>query len=157
MDSDDASRSSDEARIDATVERKHPSLPRFLVVPGDAVASWGLEQTTVVEVELDGTPIGRRSLKRWPDRDGWFFDLTEAQARKGRVDTGDAVRVSLRLASTALPRELSALLASDARARATWDALTEARRRMLAEHVRSARRAATRRRRAEGALRSRHG
>jgi hypothetical protein len=90
-------------QVESTVERKDPSLPRFVVVPDDAVAAWELEGTTIVEVDVQGTALGRRSLKRWPERGGWFFDLTEAQARRAGVDVGEGVVVELARASTELP------------------------------------------------------
>lgn len=138
--------------IESTVERKSPSLPRFIVVPDSAVARWRLEGTTMVEVTIDGTSVGRRSLKRWSERDGWFFNLTEAQAERAGVDIGDQVAVQITLAPTALPGELQDLIDGDAEARRCWQSLTDARRRLLAEHVRSAKRSETRARRAARAL-----
>jgi hypothetical protein len=139
-------------RVESTVERKDPTLPRFVVVSDDAVAGWELEGTTIVEVELDGTAIGRRSLKRWPERGGWFFDLTGAQAERAGIEAGDRVVVELARASTELPAELRTLLDDDPEARRRWESLTDSRRRMLAEHVRSAKRPQTRTRRAARAL-----
>lgn len=139
-------------RVDATVERKSSSLPRFIVVPDDAVAAWELDGTTVVEVSIDGTSVGRRSLKRWAGRDGWFFNLTEEQAKRVGVAVGDRVSVEMALASTALPTELTALIEGDPEARRCWESLTDARRRLLAEHVRSAKRSETRARRAARAI-----
>lgn len=139
-------------RIEATVERKDPGLPRFVVVPDDAVAGWSLEGTTMVDVTIDGTAVGRRSLKRWWERGGWFFDLTQDQADRAEVDAGDRIAVELRLASTALPDELRDLLDGDPEARRRWESLTDARRRGLAEHVRSAKRTETRARRASRSL-----
>lgn len=139
-------------RIESTVERKDPSLPRFVVVPDDAVADWRLEGTTMVDVTIDGTDVGRRSLKRWRERGGWFFDLTQDQAEGADVDVGKRITVELRRASTALPDELRDLLDEDPEACRRWESLTDSRRRMLAEHVRSAKRPETRARRAARAL-----
>ncbi len=140
-------------RFDAVVKRKNASLPRFVVVPPEFVAPWRLQGTTVVEVTLGGAILGRRSLKHWgKGRDCWFFDLTEAQCRRAGVETGDDAPVELRQASTDLPRELRSLLESNASAKVVWDSLTRARQRMLAEHVRGAKQAETRRRRATRAL-----
>lgn len=138
----------------SVVERKDPSLPRFVVVPEAVVSAWSLDGTTVVEVTLNGTDLGRRTLKLWPERDGWFFDLTEAHCRNAGVDTGEAVRVELSRADTSPPEELRRVIVSDEEAAARWEALTPARRRQIAEHVRSAKRPETRRRRARKALTS---
>lgn len=137
---------------DTLIERKSDSLPRFVVLPDSALAGWGLEGTSVVEVTIDGRALGRRSLKAWPEREGWFFDLTERQAEEAGVRTGDRVSVSVRLASTEPPKELGDLLDGDPAARAAWRSLTDARRRMISEHVRDAVRSETRRRRARRAL-----
>ena len=136
-------------RVRTEVERKDPSLPRFVVVPAARVAAWKLQETTVVEVALEGVPLGRRSLKRWgSDRDVWFLDLTEAHCRRAGVDTGDRVEVEIRMADTALPEELRTILASDSDARAAWDGMTASARRRFAEHVRAGKAPETRRRRA---------
>ena len=143
----------DTVRLDAVVERKSASLPRFVVVLTEVLAPWRLRGTTVVDVTLDGTVVGRRSLKRWGnERDCWFFDLTETQCRQASVETGEGVSVELRLASTDLPTELVSLLESATTAKRVWNSLTPARRRMLAEHVRRAKRPETRTRRATVAL-----
>lgn len=139
-------------RLESTVERKDPALPRYVVVPEDALAQWALDGTTMVEVEVNGTSLGRRSLKRWSERGGWFFDLTEIHAERASVEVGDRVVIEIARASTELPDELRALLDDDAEARRRWESLTASRRRMLAEHVRSAKRAETRARRAAAAL-----
>jgi hypothetical protein len=39
------------------------------------------------------TLIGRRSLKRWDDRNCWFMDLADAVCRKANVDTGERVNL----------------------------------------------------------------
>ena len=144
----------DAVRISSRVERKDPKLPRFVVIPATALEAWELDGTTVVRVEIEGDILGRRSLKPWPERDGWFFDLTEAHCRRSGIDTGDGVDVVLRPADTAPPEEIVALVESDAEAADRWSAMTDARRRQIAEHVRSAKRAETRRRRARKALAS---
>lgn len=139
-------------RFEGVVERKRPGLPRFVVAPSATLAPWNLTETTVVEVVLDGMGVGRRSLKRWDERNGWFFDLTEKQCAAADVETGDAVSVELRRASMAPPVELRALIEAEPEARKAWDSLSDSRRRMLAEHVRAAKRDETRRRRAARAL-----
>ena len=126
-------------------------MPRFIVIPRGAVANWRLRETTTVEGTLNGVSVGRRSLKRLDDSN-WFIDLPEPLCRLAHVDKGDTVNVSLHVASTALPSELSSLLSSNAEARRTWTALTPSQQRMLREHVASARQSATRLHRATCAL-----
>ncbi len=138
--------------LDALVERKAPELPCFVVVPGRALEAWSLEGTTVVEVVLGDAPIGRRTLKAWPEREGWFFDLTRAHTDRAGLEPGDRVAVRLTRASTELPVELARLLEERSEAREAWEALTPSRRRMLAEHVRGGKRVETRARRAVRSL-----
>lgn len=144
--------SPDVLRFRAAVERKANTLPRFVVASSTLLAPWELDGTTIVEVSIGGASLGRRSLKRWPERDGWFFDLTEEQCARMGVDTGDDLAIELRLASTDVPQELRRLVERDAAAARAWGSFSESRRRMLAEHVRAGKRAETRRRRARRAL-----
>lgn len=138
-------------RLTAIVERKHSRMPRFLVVPSAKVASWRIEETTVVEGMLNGIEIGRRTLKRWDDQ-RWFIDLPEPLCQRAQIDTGDSVTLVLRIASTGLPEELARLLADDPAAKAAWEHLTSSQKRMLREHVAAAKQPATRERRAAHAL-----
>lgn len=138
-------------RISARVERKDPGLPRNVVVASWVVHPWRLEGTTVVEGTLDGTALGRRTLKRW-DEDRWFLDLPERLCRRAGVETGDEVDLEIRRASTELPPELAELLGSSSRARETWRELSASRQRVICEHVLAAKRPETRRRRARSAL-----
>lgn len=140
-------------RFSATVLRKDPSLPRYVVLPNGAVDSWELTGTTVIEVSADGVALGRRSLKRWsPGADAWFFELTEDHCRRAGIDTGDTVRFELGRADETPPPEITGLLESDPAARARWNGLTAAARRSLSEHVRAGRRPTTRQRRARKGL-----
>ena len=136
----------------AIIERKAEDLPAFVVLDGGLFVEWDLTGTTIVDVCLGSTEIGRRSLKAWPQRSGWFVDLTAAQLKATGVDVGDCVVVELRRASTDPPEELLRLLDSDAEAQRLWGTLSEARRRSVAEHVRQAKQASTRERRARKAL-----
>jgi hypothetical protein len=139
--------------VQGRVQRKRPDLPRFVTIPGEALADWRLRDTTPVEVNLDGTGIGRRNLKAWgPDGDLWFFDLTAVQCEQAGVDEGDAVTVELVLATTSLPDELQDILDRDPRALARWEELSPSARRRLADHVREGRRVETRMRRARRSL-----
>lgn len=138
--------------IEAVVARKDPSLPRFIVVPAQAIASWQLTATTTVDATLNGIALGRRSLVPWGDGVRWFISLSEPQCRRAGVDTGDRVTLTLARTSEALPAELESLLAENAKARAAWQRLTAPQQRMLRENVLAAKQPATRRRRAEREL-----
>jgi hypothetical protein len=136
----------------STIEHKHKGLPRFVCIPMAKVDPWKLHGTTTVEVTINGVDIGRRSLKRWNDRDCWWMDLADAACRKANVETGDRAKLSLRIAAEELPQELAELIQNNSPARARWEQLTPAQKRMLREEVWSAKQASTRARRAARAL-----
>ncbi len=138
--------------VTSTIEHKHKGLPRFVCIPKARVDPWKLQGTTTVEASMNGVNIGRRSLKRWDDRNCWWMDLAEAVCRKANVETGDQVRLSLRIASEELPEELADLIKKNSRARSKWEQLTPAQKRMLREEVLSSKQASTRARRAARAL-----
>lgn len=137
----------------AIIERKHPKLPRFVVVPSKAVARWKIEGTTVVEGSLNGAEMGRRTFKPWDDQ-RWFIELPEPLCRRAQVDTGDSVTITLRIAPADLPEELAQLIANDPMAKARWEKLRPSQQRMLRENVAAAKQPATRQRRAAIALSS---
>jgi len=126
------------------VERIAPELPRFVVYPGKA---WNETGTFIVDVSLNGIPIGLRSLIPWKER-GWHFGLSEPVCRKARVETGDRVHVDMRKPRDTRPDELKELLRSDPKAQAAWDGLSAGERRDFVLFVSSAKRAETRLRRA---------
>lgn len=138
-------------KLSCQIERKTDRLPRFLVVPARLLERWKLEGTAVVEAMINGTGIGRRSLKKWDD-DRWFVELAQPICERAGVDTGDRVNLCLRLASDELPDELASLLASSRTAQVAWEKLTSAQQRVLREEVFAAKSANTRRRRAERGL-----
>ncbi|HSE25689.1 MAG TPA: hypothetical protein VLB68_28750 [Pyrinomonadaceae bacterium] len=70
------------------------------------VEPWKLTSTTTVEGTIDDTDLGRRSLKRWDERQCWWIDLPEPLCKKAKLDIGDEVRLTIRLASDDLPDEL---------------------------------------------------
>jgi len=137
--------------ITAIIARKDPRLPRFVVVPSEAVEAWKLAETTTITGSLNGREMGRRSLKKWDDR-RWFVELPQPLCRQAGVDTGDSVRLTLQIASPELPAELLALIAADSRAKQAWERLAPGSQRMLREHVAAARQSATRARRAAAGL-----
>jgi hypothetical protein len=141
----------DAISLTVLVERKSPDLPNYAVVPNGVLQPWGLQGTTTVEGEINGIQIGRRSIKRW-DEGRWFIEFPASLAHRAGFETGDRVRLELRVASVELPRELEELLKKEPRARETWDRLSESRRRMLREQVLSAKGSGTKIRRAREAL-----
>lgn len=131
--------------FEAIVERKDPGLPRYVIVPAEAVDAVGGRAGTVVALcAIGGAAPVRRSVKPWGDG-RWFLELTERQCRAAGIDTGD--RVSLRLTpAPAMPEALSAALGR-AGLTPAWEALPASERRGLAEAVFDARRPATAERR----------
>lgn len=138
-------------RLDAVVERKQPDLPRFIVVPTEAIAGWQLSDTTVVEVSINGAEVPRRTIKRWDDR-RWFLSITAEDCRLLGIDTGDRISLTLQVAPIDLPEELANLLSSNPIAAEAWGRLTPSQQREIREHVAAAKQSATRVRRAESAL-----
>jgi hypothetical protein len=132
-----------------TVTRHHPQLSRLVTIPLAKVAPWKLTGTTVIEGTINDTPLGRRSLKRWDERECWWIDLPEPLCKKARVDTGDEVKLVIRLASEDLPQELKQLLAQNSKAETKWKSMTAAQQRMLREEIFAAKTPATRTKRAE--------
>jgi hypothetical protein len=47
----------------ATIKRKQPQLPRFVVVPIDVPKVWKVTSTITVTGTINGVPLGRRGLK----------------------------------------------------------------------------------------------
>lgn len=133
----------------AVVERHHPALPLYLLVPSEVVDAFRAQETFVVETLVGDTPIGRRTVKPWGDG-RWFMELTKAHCAQLGAELGDRVPVRL-LPAAATPPELAAALSARG-LEARWAALTAARRRAIAESVFAAKRAETRARRIERAL-----
>jgi hypothetical protein len=121
-------------------------------VPISKVDPWKLQGTTTVEVTMNGVNVGRRSLKCWDDRGCWFIDLADAVCRKANVETGDRVKLSLKIGSEELPEELAQLIKRNSPARARWEQLTPGQKRMLREEILAAKQPATRARRATRGL-----
>jgi hypothetical protein len=134
--------------FDATVERISPEAPRFVVYPGKA---WNESGTFIVDVSLNGVPIGLRSLIPWKER-GWHFGLTEPMCGKVGVDTGDPVHVDMHRPQDTRPDELKALLKTNSSAQRTWDGLSSGERRDFVLFVASAKKTETRTRRARRLL-----
>ena len=103
--------------FDARIERIAPEVPRYIVYPGEA---WDESATFIVEVALNGIPIGLRNLIPLKERGGQF-GLSEPICRKVGVDTGDRVHIEMRKLEDTTPRELQELLENHGRARRAWD------------------------------------
>ena len=136
-------------KLASTVIRHHPQFSRLVTIPLDVVAPWKLENTTVIEGTINGVDLGRRSLKRWDDRNCWWIDLPEPLCKKASLETGAAVELVIQRASEELPAELRNVLKENAAATRKWDKLTKAQQRMLREDLLSAKTSATRVKRAE--------
>jgi len=134
--------------FDALVERIAPEVPRFVVYPGKA---WDETGTFIVDVSLNGVPIGLRSLIPWKER-GWHFGLSEPMCRKVGVDTGDSIRVEMRRPKDARPQELRELLESNRKAQNAWNALPSGGQRDFVLYVAGAKSSETRMRRAKRLL-----
>lgn len=138
-----------EISVTTTVTRHHPQFSRLVTIPLGTVAPWKLTGTTVVEGTINDTPLGRRSLKRWDERECWWIDLPDPLCKKAKIDMGDEVKLVIRLASEDLPQELEELLDSNAKAKEKWRSMTAAQQRMLREEIFAAKTSATRTKRAE--------
>ena len=135
--------------ITSTAIRHMPQFSRLLTIPLDKIAPWKIDGTTVVEASVNGIDLGRRSLKRWDDRDCWWIDLPDPLCQKAKIDTGDEVELTIKLASEALPQELQQLLTQNKSAKSRWDKMTTAQKRMLREEILAAKSSETRLRRAQ--------
>lgn len=138
-----------EITVTSTVTRHMPQFSRLVMIPLAEVATWKLTGTTVVEGTINDTPLGRRSLKRWDERECWWIDLPDPLCKKAKIDMGDEVKLVIRLASEDLPDELKHLIDSNAKAAAKWKSMTVAQQRMLREEIFAAKTTATRTKRAE--------
>jgi hypothetical protein len=131
----------------ATVIRHSPQCARLVTIPQEEIDPWKLTETTTVEGTINDSDLGRRSLKRWDERRCWWIDLPEPLCKKVKIDTGDEVSITIRLASEDLPEELQELLNTNLIAKTIWDTLTKSQQRMLREDVFSIKTPAARRRR----------
>ncbi len=138
-------------KLRVVLERKHPDMAAFVVVPAATVRRWKLTATTTVDGALDRVPLGRRSLQRWDD-DRWFLELRHDHLVALGKAPGDRATLTIAVASTSLPSELQALLDSVPAAGDRWRSMTDAQRRMLREDILAAKTPVTRDRRARRAL-----
>ena len=141
-----------EITVTSKVIRHNPQFSRLVTIPLDTIEPWKLTGTTTVEGTINDTDLGRRSLKRWDDRECWWIDLPEPLCKKARLETGDKVQLTIRVASDELPDELKDLLKENSAAKTNWEKLSQPQQRMLREEIFAAKNSATRRRRAERLL-----
>ena len=134
------------------VIKHNPQFCRLVTIPLEVVEPWKLSGTTTVEGTINGTDLGRRSLKRWDERSCWWIDLPNPLCKKANVETGDEVTLTIRLAAEDLPEELRELIETNRVAKTNWEKLTQPQQRMLREDVFAGKTSATRRRRAEKSL-----
>lgn len=134
----------------AKLERKHPKLPVYVVVPAAKAKVLELCATAIIEGAINGCPFGRRSIKRWDTapQSPWFIEFTTPFCKQAGLLVGDRLRVTFWLASSALPTELEVALRQSPGLWASWIALSDYTRRTSAEHVHAAKSPATRLRRA---------
>ncbi len=134
--------------FEAVIERIAPEVPRFVVYSGKA---WNETGTLIVDVWLNGIPIGLRNLIPWKQR-GWHFGLSQPMCRKVGVDTGDHVRVVMRRLGDTRPHELEELLKRDPKTQIAWSALSAGEQRDFVLFVADAKKPETRMRRARRLL-----
>lgn len=134
--------------FDAAIERIAPEVPRFIVYLGKA---WDETETFLVDVSLNGIPIGLRNLISWKER-GWHFGLSQPVCRKVGVETGDRVHVEMRRLGDTRPQELQELLKSNPKAEKVWNTLSTGERRDFVLFVADAKKPETRIRRARRLL-----
>ena len=138
-------------RFEATVERHHPELPVYVVVPAEVAEGLGKTGTFVVQAAAEDQDIGRRSVKPWGDG-RWFLELTQPQCARLNIRVGS--RIAFRVCEAeAMPADLAVRLA-DLELMPEWNGLTEAQRRAFAESVFDAKKPATRQTRIERAVAS---
>jgi hypothetical protein len=131
----------------SVLERKDPRLPVFFVVPAACLAGWGLTATVIVDGRINGTPLGRRALKKW-DADRWYIELTAPLCKAAGLQPGDALSVELVLADQREPGELQAVLQAEPDLARRWARVPRAQARAAMEHVRAGKDPTTRARRA---------
>ncbi len=78
----------------ATILRKRPDLPRYVVVKARYLP--GQTRAFAAEVSLNGSAPFPRNVRPWGNgSDAFFFNLTEPQCRAAGLDTGDTCEVRL--------------------------------------------------------------
>jgi hypothetical protein len=142
-------RNQPEVEVSTQLQRKDPRLPVYVVIPGRYVQPWDLSGTAVIEGTANGIPFGRRTLKAWgKGTDDWFVEFTSPFCKVASLGVGDPVSLNIRLADTSTPQELKTIFLKRNGLEVAWLALSERERRDACEHIRAAKKQATRERRA---------
>ncbi len=82
--------------LTVVVERKHPELPRYAVVPAHAIASWNLgKRTTPIDIRINGRDAAARNIKYW-DTERWFISITKKDCKAFGIDTGSRIELEIR-------------------------------------------------------------
>jgi hypothetical protein len=135
-------------RTTVLVQRKDPRLPVYVVLPAQVVEPWGLTGTTIVAGTVNGSPMGRRTIKAWGKGTGdWFVEFTAPLCARAGLSVGDRLELELEIADTSEPQELRQALAASKELSAAWSVLSTSEKRNAAEHIRSAKTQQTRARR----------
>lgn len=142
-------------RFRTEVQRKDPSLPVFIRIPGEVVAPWQLTDWATVEGSLDSHAFGRRTIKDWgKDSSDWFVEFLKPYLDAASLQPGDVVDVELRLADMTMPPEMAERMKSDATFVRAYEALIPNHKRKAIEHYLEAETSAGRTARLEKIARS---
>ena len=122
-------------RFRAELQRKDPSLPAFVRIPGAVVAPWRLTDWRTVEGSLDGHEFGRRTIKDWGKGSAdWFVEMVKPFLAATGLEPGDVVDVELRLAGMTMPPEMAERMTTDAEFACAYEALIPNHKRKAVEH-----------------------
>jgi len=111
-------------RFRTELQRKDPSLPVFIRVPGVVVAPWQLTEWRSIEGGLNGHDFGRRTIKDWgKDSPDWFVEFLKPWLDKAKLKPGDEVDVELRLADMTMPPEIAERMKTDPEFARAYEAL----------------------------------
>jgi hypothetical protein len=142
-------------RFRTELQRKDPSLPVFIRIPGAVVAPWNLTEWRSVEGSLDGHDFGRRTIKDWgKDSPDWFVEFVKPYLEAAKLKPGDTVEVELRLADMTMPDEMAGRMKTDREFARAYEALIRNHQRKVVEHYLEAKTPAGRTARLEKIARS---
>jgi hypothetical protein len=107
----------------------------------------------VVEGSANGVVFGRRNIKAWGKGSAdWFIEFTAPFCKAANLAVGDDIALELQVADASTPPELESLLAQNRHLGTAWATLSDSARRDAGEHIRAAKNAATRQRRAAAVI-----
>ena len=135
--------------VKTVLQRKHASLPVYVVIPGPSMEPLEISATSIIEGTANGNDFGRRTIKLWGKGvDDWFVEFTAPFCKKAGLQVGDTIEMRFQLADTSTPQELAVILSANEHLMGLWESTTERYRREAGEHVRAAKNQSTRERRA---------